>query len=210
MGKIFVIGFNKTATTTFHKLFLANKLKSEHKTVWHPEKFDCFSDNGNLNNFKELDRKYPGATFILNVRSLDKWLISRIAFCYKHYLKSNKPNWGYPCSVEICKLWIEQRQTHHLELLEHFKDRPRKLIIVNIEKDNWEEYISDIFGFKIKNIPPEKVNKKFKKETNPGIFTAIDETFNELGYSEIEQNNILLRDSELASKYIKIYRNNIL
>ena len=44
MGKIFVIGFNKTATTTFHKLFLANKLKSEHKTVWHPEKFDCFSD----------------------------------------------------------------------------------------------------------------------------------------------------------------------
>ena len=209
MGKIFVIGFNKTATTTFHKLFLANNLKSEHTTVWHPENFDCFSDNGNLNNFKKLDKKYPGATFILNIRSLDTWLISRIAFGYKYYIKNNKSNWGYPCSMEICKTWIEQRETHHLELLEHFKDRPHKLIIVNIEKDNWEEYISDILGFKVKNVPPEKVNINFKKETIPYIFTVIDETFNELGYEDNEKNNILLRDSTLAHKYINIYRNNI-
>ena len=210
MGKIFVIGFNKTATTTFHKLFLANNLKSEHRTVWHPENFDCFSDNGNLNNFKELDKTYPDATFILNVRSLDKWLASRIAFCYKEYLKNDKPNWGYPCNMEMCKSWIEQRQAHHLEVLEYFKDRPDKLIIINIEKDNWEEYISDIFGFNVKNVPPEKVNTKFKKETIPGIFTAIDETFNELGYRDRQKKNFLLRYPKLARKYIKIYRNNIL
>jgi hypothetical protein len=208
MGKIFVIGFNKTATTTFHKLFLANNLKSEHTTVWHPENFDCFSDNGNLNNFKELDKRYPDATFILNVRSLDKWLTSRIAYAYKHYLKQNKPNWGYPCTMEMCKSWIEMREKHHLELLEHFKDRPHKLIIVNIENDNWEQYISDIFGFTVKNVPPEKVNTKFKKNTVQNIFTVIDETFNELGYKEWHKKNILLKKRKLTNKYIKIYRNN--
>jgi hypothetical protein len=209
MVKFFVIGFNKTATTTFHKLFLANNLKSEHKTVWHPENFDCFSDNGNLNNFKELDKKYPDATFILNIRSLDTWLISRIAFGYKYYLKNNNPNWAYPCSMEMCKTWIEQRETHHLELIEHFKDRPNKLIIVNIEKDNWEQYISDILNLNIKNVPPEKVNKQFKKEMVPDIFKIIDETFEKLGYEDSEKSNILLRDSTLVHKYIKIYRNNI-
>jgi hypothetical protein len=209
MSKIFVIGFNKTATTTFHKLFLANNLRSEHRTVWHPDKFRCFSDNGNLNNFKELDKKYPGATFILNVRSLDTWLISRIAFGYKYYIKNDKPNWAYPCSNIMCKTWIELRETHHLELLEHFKERPHKLIIVSIEKDNWEHYISDILGFEVKKVPPEKVNRKFKKETIPDIFTVVDETFNELGYEDSEKKNILLRHSELADEYIKIYRNNI-
>ena len=209
MGKIFVIGFNKTATTTFHKLFLANNLKSEHTTVWHPENFDCFSDNGNLNNFKKLDKKYPGATFILNIRSLDTWLISRIAFGYKYYIKNNKSNWGYPCSMEICKTWIEQRETHHLELLEHFKDRPHKLIIVNIEKDNWEEYISDIFGFNVKSVPPQNVNK-INKAKKPSVFQSVGNAFKQLNYSDYEKKTILLRNGNLASKYIKIYRNNIL
>ena len=211
MGKIFVIGFNKTATTTFHNLFLANKLKSQHATIWQPNQFKCFSDNGNLNNFKKLDRKYPGATFILNVRSLDKWLKSRILHCYSFYLKSNKPNWGYPCSMEMCKSWIELRQTHHLKILEHFKNRPCKLIIVNIEKDNWEQYISDILGFKIKSVAPANVSKFFEKKVSPSpkIFKSLYEIFRAIGYNDSEKSNILIRDSTLVDKYIKIYRNNI-
>jgi hypothetical protein len=211
MGKIFVIGFNKTATTTLHNLFLANKLKSQHDTIWQPNKFKCFSDNGDLNKFKKLDRKYPGATFILNVRSLDKWLKSRILHCYSFYLKNNKPNWGYPCSNFMCKSWIEAREKHYLELLEHFKNRPHKLIIVNIEKDNWETYISNILGLKVKSVAPANVSTNFKKKKSPSpsIFTVVDETFNELGYEDSEKKNILLRDSELTDEYIKIYRNNM-
>ena len=209
MSKIFVNGFNRTATTTFHKLFLANNLTSQHTTVWKPNMFQCFSDNGNLNNFKKLDKKYPDATFILNVRSLDKWIKSRIAFGYKYYLKNNTPNWGYPCSNLMCKTWIEERETHHLELVEHFKRKPHKLIIVNIEKDNWEQYISDILNLDIKNVPPEKVNPLLKKETLPDIFGVLDETFKELGYEEGEKSNILLRDTELTNKYTPIYRNNM-
>ena len=54
-AKIFVIGFNKTASTTLHKLFKVNNLKSQHATTWDLANYDCFSDNGNLNDFKKLD-----------------------------------------------------------------------------------------------------------------------------------------------------------
>ena len=82
--KYFVIGFNKTATTSFHHLFLKNNLTSQHAGgIWDTDKFKCFSDNGNLNNYKELDLKYENSIFILNVRHLDKWLISR----FKHGLR---------------------------------------------------------------------------------------------------------------------------
>lgn len=209
MSKIFVIGFNKTATTTFHKLFLENKLKSQHSVVWKPNQFRCFSDCGDLNNFKKLDKKYPSATFILNIRSLDKWLISRIAHGYRVYLENHKPNWAYPCNANKCKSLIEKREKHHLELLKHFKDRPRKLIIVNIEKDNWEDYISTLLGFNVKNVPPQNVNK-INNDKNPSVFQSIGNAFKKLKYNEYEKKNILLRNGNLASKYIKIYRNNIL
>ena len=55
--KIFVIGFNKTATSTFHELFKNNMLNSQHKggkNNWNIDKYQCFSDGGNLNNFKDL------------------------------------------------------------------------------------------------------------------------------------------------------------
>ena len=46
-NKYFVIGFNKTATTTFHNIFLENNLRSQHVTPnkggWvKMDKYDCF------------------------------------------------------------------------------------------------------------------------------------------------------------------------
>ena len=76
--KYFVIGFNKTATCTFHDLFLKNKLTSQHATRWNTDNYTCFSDNGHLNDYKKLDLKYKNSIFILNVRELDKKLILRI------------------------------------------------------------------------------------------------------------------------------------
>jgi hypothetical protein len=171
--------------------------------------FQCFSDQGDLNNFKELDRKYPGATFILNVRSLDKWIKSRIGHGYRDFLRDNRPSWGYPCNISKCKSWIETREKHHLELLEHFKDRPHKLIIVNIEKDNWETYISNILGLKVKSIPPKNVSK-IDQDKIPFAFKSMNQTFKQLDYSDFEKKNILLRNHKLSDKYITIYRNNIM
>jgi hypothetical protein len=105
MEKYFVIGFNKTATLTFHELFLQNGLSSYHDgdskfrglvpkgTInWNTDLHTCFSDNGNYQDYKLLDTKYPNSIFILNVRRLDEWLVSR----FKHGLRG-----GYE-SAQVC------------------------------------------------------------------------------------------------------------
>ena len=66
VNKIFCIGFNKTATTAIHKFFKRNNLKSFHNSKWSDEnlnKYRCFSDNGDLHDFEELDKKYPDRLF---------------------------------------------------------------------------------------------------------------------------------------------------
>ena len=96
--KYFVIGFNKTATSTFHNLFSQNNLKSQHASKWNTDNYTCFSDNGDLNDYEALDPKYENAIFILNVREIAKWLISR----FKHGLRTvcMELNWAYPCTRE--------------------------------------------------------------------------------------------------------------
>jgi hypothetical protein len=102
---IFIIGFNKTATTSLHTFFASNGFPSVH---WdrgklarrmvenclddrpildgYDQEFRVFSDMQAQSSririeanqyFRVLDRDYPGAYFILNTRDLDKWISSR-------------------------------------------------------------------------------------------------------------------------------------
>jgi len=104
---IFVIGFNKTATTSLHTFFSRNGLPSVH---WdrgrlarrmvenclddrpildgYDREFRVFSDmqaqSGRIRieanqYFRVLDRDYPGAYFIFNNRDLSGWINSRSA-----------------------------------------------------------------------------------------------------------------------------------
>jgi hypothetical protein len=103
---IFVIGFNKTGTTSIHKLFKKNGFNSVHwdsgrlaktmfencldgKLVFHgyDQKYTVFSDmlyrtdkswfEGN-SLFKEMHADYPNSLFIYNTRDMDSWLLSRL------------------------------------------------------------------------------------------------------------------------------------
>lgn len=102
---LFVIGFNKTGTTSVHRLFQKNGYMSAHwdegnlaKTMLENAKnskpilegydhqYDVFSDmvfrstqmyfEGN-SLFKQLDKDYPNAYFLYNTRDMEKWLASR-------------------------------------------------------------------------------------------------------------------------------------
>ena len=85
--KVFCIGFNKTGTTTLHRI-LQDQLsyRSAHKPRWtdwsitrnRPEldQFDAFSDGG-CASIKNLDELYPEAIFVLNTRPLRHWVLSR-------------------------------------------------------------------------------------------------------------------------------------
>ena len=202
--KYFVIGFNKTATSTFHSLFLNNNLTSQHASRWNTDKYVCFSDNGNLNNYKELDLKYENSVFILNVRELDKWLISR----FKHGLRSKtKPNWAYPYTREKCIDWIKYREKYHMEILDYFIKRPDKIIIVNIEREGWIKYLCSQLHFMNNNIKSKNVNKTNNNNRNhQNICKLVNKTLKELNY---DKKTILFLNKELFNKYIKIYNNYI-
>lgn len=212
MGKIFVIGFNKTATSTFHKLFLENNLRSQHDTMWEVNDYDCFSDNGNLNDFKKLDMDYPNSMFVLNVRRLDKWLISR----FKHGITEKwsnglETNWAYPPTTRLCRTWINERETYYIDVLNYFKYKPDQLIIVNIENDGWQQYVSSNLGFTVDCVDAENISNKNKNtEEYINMSNVVDDSFTECNYNEKERKNILFRNPSMTKQYLKLYKNNIL
>lgn len=105
--KVFVIGFNKCGTTSFHRLFNGSGLRAAH---WRTEKvflactiyanmalrrnlltgiseFDAFTDIVYLDEntyleanvlFPVLHAENPDALFILNTRNRDRWVASRL------------------------------------------------------------------------------------------------------------------------------------
>lgn len=202
--KYFVIGFNKTATSTLHNLFLKNNLKSQHgkSKTWDTSKYDCFSDiTSGHKIWKELDKKYKNAIFILNVRELDEWLISR----FKHGERANKkPNWAYPCTPELCEKWIYLREKTHLEILDFFSKKTNKLIIININKKNWITYLCSQLHFKNNNIDSKNKHKTNKEHTN--IIKVVNNTLEKLNY---DKKTTLISDKKILNKYTTIYNNYI-
>jgi hypothetical protein len=207
--KYFVIGFNKTATCTFHQLFLKNQIKSQHtEKKWATDRYDAFADGGDLQNFKELDTKYPNSVFILNVRRLDRWLLSR----FKHGLQAPEKNaWAYPPTIQLCKNWIDEREQYYQKVLTYFKDRPNKLLIVSIDKPDWVPYVCRQFGFR-NNSPFVANERKTKSSTDhTAVITLINTTFQLLQYTEsASRSNILFKDPVLTAQYLSIFKNNII
>ena len=136
--KIFVIGYNKTATVTFHKLFRNNGLQSYHGMNWNPETHDCFSDNGPQQNWKQLHHQYPNSMFILNSRSLKKWVVSRANHCYDSLV-----DWGCPTTPGKYVKWIEARQKYYKEVVQYFQIFPKQLLIVDIDQPGWEQWVCE-------------------------------------------------------------------
>lgn len=210
--KYFVIGFNKTGTASCDELFKKNGLNSYHGGIkWKIEKwqdqldsYDCFSDVvWTMDDIEYLDKKYPNAIFILNCRNIDKWLISR----FKHGLRAfnktrNHPY--YPCTEDKIKKWTNDRDSFHLNLLEYFSTNSKKLIIINIEIPGWMEHLCSLFNFKNNIIKPKNIhNTNLNNKQHTEIIDIVNKTLIELDYNK---DTVLISDSHLLDKYIKIYK----
>lgn len=103
---LFVIGFNKTGTTSIHRLFqksgyrsvhwdegklarkmLDNTLQGRPVLEGYHHEFDVYSDMVFRNSkfhfegnslFKQLHADYPNACFLYNARDIDEWVLSRV------------------------------------------------------------------------------------------------------------------------------------
>jgi len=164
-GKIFIIGFNKCATKAFHEFFAGNGLTSVHwdrnllaQSIWEQFKVgkdpvgyypgvQVFSDIECVTrlelppieiylHFRKLFDWYPDATFILNTRSVDRWVISRIYHMDGRYLDCWKHHYGTRDVSEVILKWRQSWADHHAGVREFFSDKPDSWLEYDLEKDD--------------------------------------------------------------------------
>lgn len=92
--------------------------------------------------FKEFDTQYPGSKFILNTRSMDRWVQSRLQFKddYRACLHGDR---AHASEAEMIACWESDWHTHHADVRSYFADRPSDLLEFNIETDP----IDKVIGF---------------------------------------------------------------
>jgi len=173
---------------------------------WDTDLYDCFSDNGQMNKFQELDNKFTNAIFILNTRNLRSWLISRLMHGQKM-----KTSWAYPPSVALCHKWILDRDQYHRKVLEHFKNKKEKLIVVSIDEKDWITYLANKLNFQHynDNIELNKTKESENESMRDLMVSIVDEAFAQWKYSDNDKKQILIINSLAADDYLKIYENNI-
>ena len=91
--------------------------------------------------------------------------------------------------------------------MHYFKERPEKLIIVNIEREGWINYLCSQLNFKNSMIKSENIYKtenhnKYHKE----ICQLVSKTLEEL---HCDGNIVLLPNKGLSKRYLAIYNNYI-
>ncbi len=155
--KIFIIGYNKTATSTLDALFSYNGWSSEHKCKdWAIDEKEVFSDQHpqftNFFDFKKLSNKYPNSLFILNLRKLDDWIMSRCGHVvFNQAVQSIKNNirptgqvWAYPSIEDIAfdtKCFFEINEELKVRYTKFVKEKIKFWI------EERENYYTDILKF---------------------------------------------------------------
>lgn len=200
INKIFLIGCNKTASTFFHKKFLSVGLKSQHATNWNVDNYDCFSDNGDLQDLEFLYENFPDSIFILNTRPLIDWLISRVTHGYKY-----KQKWCYPFSKEKCLSWISNRDRHHSLVVDFFKKDKSKLFICNISRQKELCAAFDFLKLEIHSLKHKHKTPSAFKISEQDLF-IIHECLEELNYSTQERETYLLKSIDKSNFYLNFYK----
>jgi hypothetical protein len=170
--KVFCIGDVKTGTSTLAKALSILGYRSiqmvqvkKPKEGWiHYVKncnYDAFSDwpMRKAGFYKELNEEFPNSKFILTLRETKSWSKS-----FENYFKASPWEINKPQDIEQR---IKNYERRNKEILEYFKDKPSRLLIVELVKgDGWTE----LCKFLDKPIPdkpfPHKNKGKYKKKTN--------------------------------------------
>ena len=204
--KVFCVGSHKTGTSSIHHFFKRYGLRSNHSSYWISwckpigahllDRFHCFSDGKNP-PIEFLYERYPHAKFIYTSRDLRSWLISRhmhkrrnkkkLGF-YFLILLGIKNRGGQQYHDEVVKTWPEQYFRHEKRVMDFFKDKPERLLIIDLTKNSPEKNsrrIHDFLGlpgepqeFPHKNNAPNSMRKSSE--------LAVDRVMKEMGISNKE------------------------
>lgn len=165
--KVFCVGFWKTGTTSIYKAlsilgYRAGRLirvGKEPKEGWIPYikrcNYDAFTDDPMSFIYKDLDKAFPNSKFILTIRDRDSFAKS-----YVNYFEGTE----FEKIPEEVDEILEKYDKHNQDVKDYFKDRPDKLLVMNvIGGDGWKKLCS----FLDKPIPkkpfPHKNKGRYKK-----------------------------------------------
>lgn len=162
--KIILIGLNRCATTSFHRLFQNSGIASVH---WRDQKGDnlaqrmvtniamgrkpldgfgavrAFADIAFVNSrfmldgarfFRDLHAAYPDAYFLFNTRNRADWIASRARHSDGGYLERCCKA-NDQTAEEVMQGWARMYDVHHAEVEAYFDGNPRFLRF-DIDKDN--------------------------------------------------------------------------
>lgn len=195
--KVFCVGFNKTGTTTLHRLFADELgLRSAHNPRWtdwsitrdtsNLDRFDAFSDGG-CPSVRDLDELYPDALFVLNTRPMRNWVLSR----HKALMRSRAAvRWALTKYVPLGWLaavinhrylddseramarWVAIRNAYHAHVLRYFQGRDGKLLVVDIESPEAPRRVAAFLGLATPEAAPH-ANADGKGSMTATILEAI-------------------------------------
>jgi hypothetical protein len=164
--RVFGIGLNKTATTSFHEAMLILGYASLH---WggppvralveraleeqrpllddlDPE-FEVFSDIEALSlNFAVLDVQYPGSRFVLTTRNEDAWIDSRRRHVERNRRRKEAGEYGGGFLEVDEPAWRNLWRLHHESVERYFTGRDDLLTIDLTAEPTWErlcEFLGD-------------------------------------------------------------------
>jgi hypothetical protein len=161
---VFFIGFYKTGTNYYSRVFESLGFKVMHDSHWRGgsikiiEQYDVFND-ACLHDFKTMHHAYPGAKFILNTRPLRPWLISRLLWIDELYRRMNQFErklanpvvrllWGNDSYYDQSRVvaWIHERRAYHKSVVEFFQGKPGKLLVLDLEDSEKLKQLGDFLN----------------------------------------------------------------
>jgi len=159
--KVFCVGLSKTGTNSIidalKKLgYSTCHCPDIHRVLIVSDKVDAIADSTVAPYMQMLDRIWPDAKFILTVREEEAWLDS----CRRHFAVRLPPEilwdihkwnrlavWG---RVDYDEETFKQISRAHIEnVLEYFKDRPEKLLVMDICSGEGYENLCPFLGLPI-------------------------------------------------------------
>jgi hypothetical protein len=200
--KIFQIGFNKAGTASIYHYFRQNDIPSIHwdngnlsqrinknkennlPLLTGYENYQVFTDmehRDEHNNavysyllYKQLDEQYPNSIFILNYRTQEKWITSRLN--HPGYLKKTMESTGLT-KEKVIDVWKDHYNCHISDVRNHFKNKDN-LIEIDLDNDNSNKLFNELnkrnFNLNITDLPHTHKTKENEATKNKNHNTHIN------------------------------------
>ena len=172
-AKVFCVGFNKCATTSFAEYFRKYKMNTIDNPKWHypnnksilnkhnvfTDMYERYEKTPVFPDLSYLESTYPDSKYILQTRALKDWLSSRYYQVSFNYLNGFENK--LTIDEEVIRRWIDDRNYWYKEVYEYFKKK-NNLLIIDINDRDIKIKIDKFLNLIKKNMKFPHIHKSTK------------------------------------------------